>query len=37
MKDLIVLTNLNVKTYIFSNLVYNGLQFIYFLLKYGQI
>lgn len=37
MMDLIVLTNLNVKIYIFSNLVYNGLQIIYFLLKYGQI
>lgn len=37
MKDLIVLTKLNVKTYILSSLVYNGLQYIYFLLKYGQV
>lgn len=37
MKDLIVLTNLNVKIYILSYLVYNGLQYIYFLLKLGQI
>lgn len=36
MKDLIVLTNLNVKIYSLSNLVYNGLQYTYFLLKYGQ-